>query len=240
MSERPPPHAGVSKSSADRAGRRLRAWWGVGRFEDVHTDAALAEAVADAFDYREAFSDPLKKVTVGLRQFVARESAEVIVAQRLKRMPQLLSKLKRFPTMRLSQMEDIGGCRAVLAGGGTEVTGVLRRIRRNWTIVDTLDYVASPQSTGYRALHVIVERDGRFVEIQLPSPKQHEWAEAVERAAGRTGHSLKDGDGPPELVEYFRQAAYALALEERGEPVEESFDRRFESLRERVRPYLWE
>jgi len=140
--------------------------------------------------------------------------------------------------MRLSQMEDIGGCRAVLFGGAREVAGVVKRIRRNWSVIDTLDYVRGPKSTGYRALHIIVERDGRMIEIQLRSPKQHEWAEAVERAAGRSGYALKDGDGPPELVEYFRQAAYALALEELGEPVDEGFDRRFENLREQVRPYF--
>jgi len=211
----------------------------VEKFEALYTDEALESAIADAFDYREAFSDPLKKVTVGLRQFVARETTEVIVAQRLKRMPQILSKLQRFPTMRLSQMEDIGGCRAVLSGGASEVAGVVRRIRRNWSVIDTLDYVREPKPTGYRALHVIVERDGRMIEIQLRSPKQHEWAEAVERAAGRSGYALKDGDGPSELIEYFRQAAYALALEELGEAVDEGFDRRFENLRDQVRPYFW-
>ena len=36
------------------------------------------------------------------------------VAQRLKRMPTILSKLERQPTMDITRMQDIGGCRAVV------------------------------------------------------------------------------------------------------------------------------
>ena len=34
-----------------------------------------------------------------------------IVAQRLKRMPTIISKLERLPWLRLSRMQDVGGCR---------------------------------------------------------------------------------------------------------------------------------
>lgn len=95
-------------------------------------------------------------------------------------------------------MEDIAGCRAILPGGAAEVAGVLRRIRRNWDVIRVDDYVARPKNTGYRALHIVVRRDDHLVEIQLRTPAQHEWAEAIERWAARTGFPLKDGDGPPD------------------------------------------
>jgi len=37
-----------------------------------------------------------------------------LIAQRLKRMPSILSKLKRFQNMELSRMQDLGGCRVVV------------------------------------------------------------------------------------------------------------------------------
>src|SRR2546428_3738699 len=40
---------------------------------------------------------------------------KAIVAQRLKRLPSIELKLRRFKDMRLSQMQDLGGCRAVVA-----------------------------------------------------------------------------------------------------------------------------
>lgn len=81
--------------------------------EDNFDEEELTAAVGIVADYRSGFQDPLKKVTVGLRQFVERESNEVTVGQRLKRNPQILNKLGRFGSMRLTQMEDIAGCRAI-------------------------------------------------------------------------------------------------------------------------------
>jgi putative GTP pyrophosphokinase len=189
----------MSRTQVDRAGIFLRGWWELD--PDGDEDAAVdehefARAVDILSGYRAGFQDPLKKTTVGLRQFVQRESETVIVGQRLKRMPQILNKLSRFSSMRLTQMEDIAGRRAILAGGATEVAGVLRRIRRNWDISGIDDSVKNPKPTGYRAIHVVIRRDGHPVEIQLRTPAQHEWAEAVERVAARIRRPLKDGEGP--------------------------------------------
>ncbi|MGV1047076.1 MAG: hypothetical protein ACOYD4_00935 [Solirubrobacterales bacterium] len=101
--------------------------------EALFDDGELTNAVGIVVEYRRGFRDPLRKVTVGLRQFVERESTEVTVGQRLKRNPQILNKLDRFGTMRLTQMEDIAGCRAILSGGETEVAGVLRRFAATGT-----------------------------------------------------------------------------------------------------------
>ncbi len=121
---------GVSRTKVDKSGALLRDWWRTpsdSAEEASFDDNALGEAGIVIDDYRSGFQGPLKKVTVGLRQFVERESSEVIVGQRLKRTPQILNKLTRFSSMRLTQMEDIAGCRAILPGGAKEVAGVLRR-----------------------------------------------------------------------------------------------------------------
>ncbi len=180
---------------------------------------------------------PLRKVTVGLRQFVQSETETVNVAQRLKRMDRVVDKLARFPTMRLSQMEDVGGCRAVVQDAD-EVQRVARRMRRRWDIVATHDYRDEPKPSGYRALHYVVRRDGRLIEIQLRTVTQQVWAEAVETWSARTGFNLKDQEGPEELLEFFRLAARGIALDEAGEPADEALEREFERLRGRVGRYL--
>ena len=70
--------------------------------------------------------------------------------------------------------------------------------------------------TGYRAVHVLVRRDGCLLEVQLRTERQHGWAEAVERAAARTNYRLKDGDGPDDLVSFFKLASDLLARLDRG------------------------
>lgn len=229
----------LSKTKVNRAGDLLRDWW-----TDPDADADLSDELADAatlmFDYRATFQAPLKKVSVGLRQFVMRETTHpVVVGQRLKRAPQMLNKLARFPEMNLARMQDIGGCRAILGGGAPEIRGVMRRVEKNkWVVKGFKDYVETPAPSGYRAIHIVVLRDERLIEIQLRTQRQHQWAEAVERTALRTRLDLKDGLGPDDLLRYFRMAADGLALEERGEGVDDAFKREFEALRQQVRPYF--
>lgn len=231
----------MSRTQVDRAGAFLRHWWGLdpGSEEDEAVDEEeLVRAVDIIDEYRSGFQDPLKKTTVGLRQFVQRESETIVVGQRLKRRPQILSKLGRYSSMRLTQMEDIAGCRAILAGGASEVAGVLRRIRKNWDIVGIDDYVKNPKPTGYRAIHVVVRRDGHPVEIQLRTPGQHDWAEAVERVAARIRQPLKDGEGPPDLLTYFELVAWVIAKEEDGETLDPHFLEVLRRFQTRMEPYF--
>src|SRR5204863_8123212 len=119
----------------------------------------------------------------------------------------IVDKLKRLRPMRLTQMEDIAGCRAVL-NDPDEVERVRGRIRRKWEVHDTSDYRENGKPlTGYRGLHVIVVRRDRFVEVQLRTGGQHYWAENVERTSSWTGYNLKDGEGPADLSEYFKDAS---------------------------------
>jgi ppGpp synthetase/RelA/SpoT-type nucleotidyltranferase len=101
------------------------------------------------------------------------------------------------------------------------------------------DYVETPRSTGYRAIHVVTFVENlRRVEIQLRTPGQNVWADTVEKWSDRLGYDLKNGDGPRELVHYFEMAAYRIACEERGETVEPDFGRRFDAARAEVRHYF--
>ncbi len=186
------------------------------------------DAFGVLWEYRRTFRVPLQRVTVGIRQFVQRESTQVLVAQRLKRAPTIIDKLSRLPKMKVTRMEDIAGCRAVLPGGRGEIEGVLRRIEKNrWNVGRVRNYIKEPKDTGYRAIHVVVVRDGRPVEIQLRTQPQHAWAAHVERAGAMRGEALKDGEGPPDLVEMYRMLAESLALSEEGKQPDMRFRTKF-------------
>jgi len=199
----------------------------------------------DLIAFRETFQVPLNKTVLGLRSMVCSEWPELKAlgsrtpgVQRLKRREQVIFKLTRLPDSKLSNMGDIGGCRAILEDWG-QVDGVVRRIRKNWTLHGRIrDTRHEPAPSGYRGVHVIVVREGRRIEIQLRVPREHEWAVAVERTGIRLGIPLKEGLGPADLKEYFRLASLGLYLVAVGAEVPPTLDAEFEALNERVRPYF--
>jgi hypothetical protein len=230
-----------SRGDINRAGAQLRRWWLSDESIDEKTSAALRAMVT----FREAFQLPLKKTVMGLRSMVRSEcpelkvpGARVPVAQRLKREVQIVNKLARFDSMDLWTMGDIGGCRGVLPSR-QQVDGVLRRIRKNWDVQGRIrDYRDEPSASGYRAVHVMVIRDGRLIEVQLRDRREHEWAVAVERTGSRLGIGLKEGEGPDDLKEYFRLASLGMYVESRGDEPDPSLTAAFRAAQERVSRYL--
>jgi len=136
-------------------------------------------------------------------------------------------------------MEDIGGCR-VLVASQTDVVGLVRRLKKNWTIVRHRDYVAEPKPDGYRAHHVVAEKMGRRIEIQLRTPTQDLWANTVEHHGRQLAHALKSGAGPDEILAYYREVSRVLALDERGEAPDAELVHRLRLLTDAIRPYLVE
>lgn len=230
--------ASISRSRADRAGEAARRYIQEGVEQGPQT-LSLGTIAHGVDAWRRTHAYPLALVTPGVRNWVSQESAgRIVVGQRLKRFDRILDKLDRFPTMRLTQIEDIAGCRAVL-GSPTEVEAVARRIRRKWNVRHVSDYRQDGKPmTGYRALHIIVVRRGRLVEVQLRTEQQHYWAEMVERTSSRTGYNLKDGGGPAELLEYFEVASALTWQREGGRGMDEELLERLATLREAAGSYF--
>lgn len=157
MSPDPP-----SISQVNKAGRTLRAY----QRGELVTDARYRAALSVLRAFRAAHSYPLTKANMGLRSMVLTEGCRVEVSQRLKRVPTILDKLMREPTMQLANMQDIGGCRAVL-DNIKEVRRVQKRLAKNRPPTRVNDYVAAPRSSGYRAVHLVVQYDDRNIEVQL-------------------------------------------------------------------------
>ena len=146
-----------------------------------------------------------------------------IAAQRLKRMPTIIDKLKRYPNMQLTTMQDIGGLRAILdtvknvydlAAYYRNNTGLLHELTKEY------DYIKSPRDEdGYRSLHLIYryrnervpQYDGLRLELQIRTKIQHAWATAVETMGTFLGQALKSRQGDREWLEFFAITSAAFA-----------------------------
>ncbi len=91
--------------------------------------------------------------------------------------------------MRLSQVDDIGGCRVI--GTLDQVIAVERSIRAEFEVAHANDYRSSPRDTRYRAVHVVVVQDGRRVEVQLRTPAEQAWAAWVEDHGSDAGVAVR-------------------------------------------------
>ncbi len=207
-----------SKGDLNRAGHRLRDW--------AADESVPAEALHLLIGYRALWQTPkapvLTGVVMGLRQMAKRSSATsgFEVSQRLKRVDRIIGKLRRFPKMNLARMGDIGGARIVVQSL-RDLEEMRGRIERAWgaAIVDTNDYVESPKTSGYRALHLILKRRGLLVEVQVRTRLQHRWAMLVEDAELRTGTITKDGRGEEQTVARFARLGEFLAYLDAGTAV---------------------
>ncbi len=221
-----------SPSQVKKAGVILRRTWRGDRELDDKFWTAYDVLVA----YRAAYVNALASANMGLRRMVRTEQCQVEVSQRLKRIPTILDKLIREPTLPLSSMQDIGGVRAVL-GSIDEVRRVEARVKKNRALLGYADYIVKPRSSGYRAVHLIVEYQGRSIEIQLRTRMMHEWAITVERLSGRLGQNLKK-DGEHAIQALMSAISRAMAIEEQGGTVDVALLDEIDTLRARANPYL--
>lgn len=207
-----------TRSQVDKAGREL--------VTGVVWTEQYVRSLEVINNWRSAHSFPLNTLTVTLKQRARGVDTKALVAQRLKRLSSIEAKLRRQKT-RLSQMQDIGGCRAVLQSVRT-VRNVheqyLSSRRQLHALVSQTDYIEHPKSDGYRGIHMVYRyqsRDGKnerynglLAEIQLRTRAQHTWATAVETAATFTRQALKWRGGTESWQRFFALMSSIMALRE--------------------------
>ncbi|MGD0464633.1 MAG: RelA/SpoT domain-containing protein [Tepidisphaeraceae bacterium] len=163
-------------------------------------DPRRTAAVEIVGDWRMAHVFPLERATAALNAAMAWGLPPGIptwafVSSRIKRLESVESKLRRGNS-RLTQIQDIGGCRAVILNGTKKqldqiATAIESRaaglfwafFKHEWT----RDYIAEPKDDGYRGIHLIMSYDGPEeiirglrIEAQLRTKNQHLWSTAVE------------------------------------------------------------
>src|SRR5690348_9890038 len=103
--------------------------------------------------------------------------------------------------MKLSQMQDIGGCRAVVASL-SDVSRLVKHYKASdmkHKLLNEDDYITAPRKSGYRSYHLIYRyfsdkkssHNGLRIEVQIRSQLQHAWATAVETVGTFIRQALK-------------------------------------------------
>jgi len=209
-----------SKKNISKAGHIL--------IDENSSPEDLEWALNLADQWRACHAYPINTFQAALRRkFTLSEyEGETIVAQRLKRMPTIINKLKRHPNMQLSTMQDIGGVRAIL----NSVDDVYRlassyknksnKSRFAHELINENDYIQEPRNEdGYRSLHLIYrykniqypQYDGLRLELQMRTKLQHTWATAVETMGTFLGQALKSRQGSREWLDFFAITSSAFA-----------------------------
>lgn len=187
----------LSKTAVRKAGSRFRR---------IETQRINGEAVDIEYrqsqlriieKYRAQFSIPLNSMNSSLRSYLSSMAVSGEVTQRLKRMPTIIDKIvSRESLLDLSRMRDIGGCRVVIEEESTDqLYRLADYVERRNANCKRVDYVAEPRASGYRALHLEIERSELPIEVQLRTPNMHQWAETAEAFGDILGPNYKsDGD----------------------------------------------
>lgn len=181
-------------------------------------------------NWRAAHNYPINTFQATLRHRLEIIHREALVAQRLKRIPSILYKLRDHSTMQLSQMQDIGGLRAVVEGID-DVRALYddykRNVRFQHELVGEKDYIDKPKLSGYRSVHLVYrynnraapEYGGLLLEIQIRTRRQHAWATTVETMGTFLKYPLKSSIGPDEWLKFLSLTGSAFARLEGTSPV---------------------
>ena len=230
--------------------------WAVPEYPRNQVDKAgftLTNATADFQEYfdalkiinnwRSAHSYPLLNFRLNLARKLRNICPNAIVAQRIKRLSSIEAKLLRQSTQ-LSQMQDIGGCRAIV-NNIRQVEALVASYQRSrfaHTFKASKDYIASPKPDGYRGVHLIYQYKGLpkqnsaydklRIEIQIRTKVQHAWATAVEAVGIFTNEALKSNIGNKDWLRLFALMSSQMALQERTTIVTNTLDDEVGRIRE--------
>lgn len=169
----------------------------------------------------------------------------VVIAQRLKRLNSIVSKLEREPSMNLWTMQDLGGCRIVVPTMA-DIDKVLKGIkgsRVRYKLKREYNYIKAPRDSGYRSYHLVylyhsdksdVYNRNMLIEVQIRTHLQHLWATALETMGLFTNQALKSSKGDEDTLRFFKLISAVFAMQENSAPVP-GIDPDYESIVESLR-----
>jgi ppGpp synthetase/RelA/SpoT-type nucleotidyltranferase len=200
---------GLSTSQANRLGERLR------------KEGVTPDDLALLHEFRETYQVPLEALVAEVRWVVDSLGVHAQIGTRPAKTTQsIVRKLVRERT-RLSRMQDIGGCRAVvrLMEDQDALLSELTERHPDWHFDDLR---VNPRY-GYRAVHMITPVP-LPVELQIRTTLQQLWADTSERFDRKTP-GVKYGLGSAGLLDGLQRFSDLLAESEiRGELTREVRD----------------
>jgi ppGpp synthetase/RelA/SpoT-type nucleotidyltranferase len=203
----------LSKSSVERAGKLLA-------LNHPTATHELIEAFKTAHKWRDGHIVPMRRLRDELSIRARKVDPDALTAGRLKRMKSIRRKL---PKLSLARIQDIAGCRAILATAAhvNEAAEAMAQKSKHEFVREN-DYLSCPKLGGYRSRHLIFRvespsADGepaKLVEIQLRTRLQHSWATAVEAVGLVRGEDLKGGRGDVDWLRFFALMSSELSFQE--------------------------
>jgi putative GTP pyrophosphokinase len=208
-----------SNTKLDQLGDRLR------RGQVTDDDLRLLDA------FRRSFSDGYENVIAAVKRTIQAEPT----GRPAKSTTSIIENLQR-ETIRLTQIQDIAGCR--LVGDARQQQNVIEQLRALFPEGSIVDRRRQP-SHGYRAIHVIVTADGKPIEIQVRTTLQHLWAEFSEKMGDVIDPAIKYGGGPSDRRDLLRVYSELVSEIEEVELAPGNIDHvRLDSIRQQLRDLL--
>ena len=180
-------------------------------------------------NWRAAHNYPMDVFKKRLKRVSEKIDKNALSSQRLKRVPSIIKKLNRSysgkkPTMKLTQVQDIAGCRVIMSN----VDLANKIYRENYLkgelkheLIKVNDYISTPKLDGYRSIHLVYKYlsdkkgredfNGLLIEIQIRSKLQHLWATAIETVDFFTKQAIKSNEGQKKWVDFFKLVSSAFA-----------------------------
>lgn len=214
------PRLDFSKQDVIRAGSALK-----GRLEwNPQSAPEIERTFAVANSWRASHAFPMHRMRAEMHGRMSALSIKGLTAARLKQMSSIRAKLNRI-SGNLRQLQDLGGCRAVVPDVGQARRLVSEVMLKSTHVLKREDaYMDAPRSSGYRSHHIVFAfqpRDatedafeGRLIELQIRSRMQHSWATAVEAVGLYRGENLKAGDGDAQWLRLFALMSAEFAASE--------------------------
>ncbi len=171
----------LSKTQIDKLGERLK------KAEHSEDDLRLLDG------YRSLFAAAYELALETIHKL-----GEFPTGRVAKTTQSISAKLRR-ESLRLSQMQDIAGCRIIVPDIAAQ-NQLVAALKSNFPLHTLFDR-REKSSHGYRAVHLVVQVLGLPVEIQVRTTLQQSWAELCEKAADKIDSEIKYGGGPGEWKE---------------------------------------
>ena len=154
----------VSKNELNRIGMRI-----VDSKETYEDLQKLSDFRAEHSKIIKSFVWSLRSIIKNKKVRISNRENSIIISQRLKRLPSIIGKLKRFKNLDVGRMQDLAGARIILSNlkDTEEIANYLiekvykSKGKNNFLFIREKNYIKKPKEDGYRSIHQIFKYQGK-------------------------------------------------------------------------------